>query len=59
MSSGSLESVLRVCESDFVLNGKWELGECSVLEKILSINANGRATLVGVLLNAGINGLGM
>ena len=41
MSSGWLEI------SDVVLNGKWGLGECSVLEKILSINANGRATVVG------------
>ena len=41
MSSGWLEILLRVCD------GRWGLDECSVLEKILSINANGRATVVG------------
>ena len=53
MYSEWLEILLRVCESDFVLNGKWGLGECSVSENILSINANGGAMLVGVPPNAG------
>ena len=61
MSSGWLEILLRVCESDFVLNGKWGLAECSGSEKILSMNANGRGTVVGYSCcqMRGINGLGM
>ena len=46
MSSGSLEILLRVCGGDLVLDGTCRLGKFSLLEKILSINANGRWTLV-------------
>ena len=53
MSYRSLEVLLRVCENEFVLNGKWGLGECSVLVKILSINVNGRAMLVRYFARCG------
>ncbi len=42
---GSLTMLFKVCESEPVLDGMCERGELPVLEKRLSIDANGEMTI--------------
>ena len=41
----SLAMLLEVCEGGNVLDGVWERGKFSILERTLSIDASGRVTV--------------